>query len=148
MAGPAEIRSYAGTDLGVPPDLLGPTQRIYLRPDGSYSTEINLTVTDPRLNQGRPTNTAALSENQIGVGGMLRQRRPHPSRKQENIAVRDAIARQQAGGDVPSYDDVDAALMAEYAHHAQVEGTGDYLSRIGPDTPYRTEAYLGRRPPL
>ena len=48
-------------------DALGGELGILSRPDGGHSSEISLTVTDPRLNQGRPTNIPSLIRGQVGV---------------------------------------------------------------------------------
>jgi hypothetical protein len=65
--------------------------------DGSYSTEISITVTDPRLNGGKPTNIPSL------WGGKV---------VSENQAVQNALA---SGKTYQSFDTIDSAVAAAKA---------------------------------
>jgi hypothetical protein len=65
--------------------------------NGSYSTEISITVTDPRLNGGKPTNIPSL------WGGKV---------VPENQAVQNALA---SGKTYQSFDTIDSAVAAAKA---------------------------------
>jgi hypothetical protein len=80
------------------------------RPDGGISTEISITVTDPRLNGGKPTNIPTLVRGQKDVDGLLAGK--DPTREQEEYAINRALERQKSGGYLPSYKTIDEAVKA------------------------------------
>lgn len=82
------------------------------RPDGGGSSEISITVTDPRLNGGRPTNIPLLVQGQTGVNDLLAGKQWTP--EQEDIAVRRAMQRSY-GRAVPSYGTIPEAVDAARA---------------------------------
>jgi len=81
-------------------------------PDGSRSTERSITVTDPRLNQGRPTNIPSLvkGQNKDNVQNILSNDRMSDSSVE--MAVRRALARQTAGEFLPSFNTIGEAERA------------------------------------
>ena len=71
--------------------------------DGSYSTELSITVTDPRLNGGRPTNIPSLWGGRVlpegdAVQAALKSGKPFVAYPSIDEAVTAAKARSQAGG--------------------------------------------------
>lgn len=71
--------------------------------DGSHSTELSITVTDPRLNEGRPTNIPSLWAGKVvdedeAVGNALNAGKSYQSFGSIEEAVRAAKARSAAGG--------------------------------------------------
>lgn len=80
------------------------------RPDGGVSTELSVTVTDPRINGGRATNIPLLVVGQKGVDALLKD--AAPSAEQEEIAIRRAVERLKGGGRLPSYNSIEEATRA------------------------------------
>lgn len=71
--------------------------------DGSVSTELSITVTDPRLNGGKPTNIPSLwggqvVDNDTAVANALASGKPYQSFGTIDQAVAAAKARSNAGG--------------------------------------------------
>lgn len=71
--------------------------------DGSQSTELSITVTDPRLNGGKPTNIPSLwggqvVDNDTAVTNALATGKPYQSFGTIDQAVASAKARSNAGG--------------------------------------------------
>lgn len=99
--GPADVDDPLTGELGILP-----------RPDGSDSTELSITVTDLRLNDGRPTNIPLLVKGQVDVEKLLAGARGTPA--QEEIAVRRAIERSKATP-LPSYETIEEAVEAAKA---------------------------------
>jgi hypothetical protein len=71
--------------------------------DGSYSTEMSITVTDPRLNGGRPTNIPSLWKGrevpqEQAITNALATRKPYAAFNSIDEAVQAAKARSAAGG--------------------------------------------------
>jgi len=97
------------------------------RPDGGVSDTISITVTDPRINGGRPTNVPLLAQGQEDVQGLLEGKRP--TEKQDTLAILRAVQRQMLGERVPSYPSIDEAINAAKAFSAQQSRRGDYLRR-------------------
>lgn len=93
-----------------PTDALSGELGILPRPGGGRSTEISITVTDPRLNGGRPTNLPLLVQGQTGVDRLLRGEQWTP--EQEEIAVRRAIERVNGGAALPAYNSIAEAEAA------------------------------------
>lgn len=79
-------------------------------PDGSVSTEISITVTDPSLNGGRPTNIPLLVRGQQGVEDL--QAGADPTDEQQGIAIRRAVERVKNGSSLPSFDTIEQAAAA------------------------------------
>ncbi len=72
-------------------------------PDGSYSTELSITVTDPRLNSGRPTNIPSLWRGQevdqdTAIDNAVASGKPYQAFNSIQQAVTAAQARSAAGG--------------------------------------------------
>ena len=71
--------------------------------DGSYSTEVSITVTDPRLNEGKPTNIPSLwggkeVDEETAVKNAIKSGNKYKSFDSINEAVESAKARSNAGG--------------------------------------------------
>lgn len=71
--------------------------------DGTYSTEVSITVTDPRLNGGRPTNIPSLWAGQevdedAAVGNVLKSGRAYQSFNSIQEAIDAARKRSSMGG--------------------------------------------------
>ena len=72
-------------------------------PDGSYSTEVSITITDPRLNNGKPTNIPSLwggkeVDEDTAVKNALKSGKNYQSFDTIDSAVSSAKARSLAGG--------------------------------------------------
>lgn len=80
------------------------------RPGGGVSTELSITVRDPRLNGGRPTNVPLLVQGQEGVQDLLADKEPTAS--QREIAIRRAEVRMRRGAVLPSYGTLKEATTA------------------------------------
>jgi hypothetical protein len=83
------------------------------RPGGGHSSEISITVTDPRLNGGRPTNIPLLVQGQVHVDDLLAGRQW--THEQEEIAVQRAVQRLTEGRGLPSYGSIPEAERAAQA---------------------------------
>ncbi len=80
------------------------------RPGGGFSTELSITVTDKRLNQGRPTNIPSLVTGQINISDLLAGT---PITQQQNeIAIQRATTRVSQGANLPFFDSIDEAVTA------------------------------------
>lgn len=79
-------------------------------PDGSISTEISITVTDPGINGGKPTNIPLLVKGQTGVDRL--QAGDGPTDEQQQIAIQRAQARVKDGGSLPSFETIEEATAA------------------------------------
>jgi hypothetical protein len=71
--------------------------------DGSYSTEVSITVTNPKLNNGKPTNIPSLwkgkeVDEDMAVRNALATGKSYKSFNSINEAVSAAKARSEAGG--------------------------------------------------
>lgn len=72
-------------------------------PDGSHSTEVSITVTDPRLNEGKPTNIPSMWEGKevdedTAVNKALMSKKTYKSFDSIESAVKAAKERSNAGG--------------------------------------------------
>jgi hypothetical protein len=72
-------------------------------PDGSHSTEVSITVTDPRLNEGKPTNIPSLwggkeVDEDTAVNNVLKSGKTYKSFDSIDNAVKAAKERSNAGG--------------------------------------------------
>lgn len=72
-------------------------------PDGSDSTEVSITVTDPRLNEGKPTNIPSLwagkeVDEDTAVNNALKSGKTYKSFDSIANAVKAAEERSNAGG--------------------------------------------------
>lgn len=72
-------------------------------PDGSYSTEISITVTDPKINGGKPTNIPSLWEGRevdqaTAIKKAIASGKKYQSFATIKEAVEAAVARSKAGG--------------------------------------------------
>jgi len=95
------------------------------RPDGGVSTELSITVRDPRLNAGKPTNIPLLVQGQEGVDSLLAGEKP--TGQQQELAVRRAEARMKRGAILPAYDTIKQAVAA-----AEARTTAEKMSPSGP----------------
>jgi hypothetical protein len=97
--------------------------------DGSHSTEVSITVTDPRLNGGRPTNIPSL------WGG-------------EELDEEDAVEQAlQSGNTYQAFNDIQSAVAAAQQRSAQ-GGAGkpvmwDELEPVGPARKWSEAETLG-----
>jgi hypothetical protein len=89
------------------------------RPDGDVSTEISITVTDPRLNGGQPTNIPTLVKGQKNVDALLSGKDPTP--QQQELAIRRAVQRQNGGAYLPGFKSIPEAVSAAEAR-SQTKG--------------------------
>jgi len=96
---PADPISALGGELG-----------ILDRPDGLKSSELSVTVTDERLNGGKPTNIPTLVKGQSGVDFLLKGFQP--SDEQVELAIKRAAARVKDGASLPSYQSIAEAVAA------------------------------------
>ena len=80
------------------------------RPDGGESTELSVTVTDERLNGGKPTNIPLLVRGQTDVDALLSGR--EATEAQLEHAIKRAEQRVRGGGDLPGYETVEEAVQA------------------------------------
>lgn len=94
-----------------PLDALTGELGIYDNPRGGISTELSRTVTDERLNGGRPTNIPMLVRGQ-GPEAVARILNGEGSREDENLAIRRAQERVAQGLALPGYDDIESAVQA------------------------------------
>jgi len=78
--------------------------------DGSNSTEISITVTDPRLNGGRPTNIPTLVQGQVDLDALRNSR--NVTDQQQEIAISRAIERVKIGERLPSFNTIEEAVSA------------------------------------
>jgi len=97
---------------------------------GEATTELSITVTDKRLNQGKPTNIPTLVKGQVDVPAL--QEGGAPSQAQEDIAIKRAAERVKAGANLPSHDTVDAAVTA-----ARARSTGKKMQPYSGAPPLR-----------
>lgn len=114
------------------PDDVPPTGflGVMRRPDGAYSTELNIGVDDPRLNNGRPTNIPSLVPGQVDVEGLLSGPVHQPSQAQQQRAIEFALKRVQHGATFPSFDSFDAADAGAARRHKRIE---TIRGEVGPD---------------
>lgn len=78
------------------------------RPDGGVSTEISITVTDKRLNAGKPTNIPTLVRGQIDVDDLLAGK--DVTKEQQEIAINRAVERVAEGQELPAYKTIEEAV--------------------------------------
>lgn len=72
-------------------------------PDGSHSTEVTITVTDPRLNRGQATNIPSLwageeVDEDTAINNALKSGKTYKSFNSIEQAVKAAEERSKAGG--------------------------------------------------
>lgn len=82
---------------------------------GTVSTEISITVTDPRLNDGRPTNIPTLVEGQVNIQDLVDS--GQPTDEQIGIAIRRAVERQASRASLPSFESIEQAEEAAVRRH-------------------------------
>jgi len=80
-------------------------------PDGSFSTERSITVTDPRLNDGKPTNIPTLVKGQ-SKENIERILSGDMDEDIEETAILRAIERVKQGQKLPSYSTIEEAVKA------------------------------------
>lgn len=123
--------------------LLGPTGREYEGGKGQTATELSITVTDKRLNNGRPTNIPLLTPNQPGLDALARSVGAGGSIPQE--AQDRAIQWAMQRGGFPSFASIEEA---EQAARQRSNEKGRMLSqRSGLMGPPREEEVQGPSEP-
>lgn len=78
-------------------------------PFGGISTEKSITITDPRINQGRPTNIPQLVTGQ-SPESIQRILADQATREDQEIAITRAIQRMSEGQALPSFGSIDEAV--------------------------------------
>lgn len=134
MNGPAPTGNHPASPTPMPdrvlsmdvPGIAGELGRL-LMPDGKISTTLGMTVTDPLLNEGRPSNVPLLARGQENVEALLTGERPN--KQQMLIAILRALQRQMAGEIIPSYPTIEDAVAASKAFSAQEGRREDFLRR-------------------
>ncbi len=101
--------------------------------DGSRSTEVSITVTDPRLNGGQPTNIPSMwggveVDEDEAVSKALATKRPYQSFKTIDEAVSAARAKSAAGGANAPVVDVEDKYLDWDAAPAKPDVEDKYLS--------------------
>jgi hypothetical protein len=100
---------------------------------GNANTEISITVTDPRLNGGKPTNIPTLVRGQVDVPAL--QESMQPTRQQEEIAIQRALERQKSGATLPSYSSIQEAERAARSRPVDEKmkpyGSGEVVQKTG-----------------
>jgi len=113
-----------------------------LNADGTYSTEVSITVTDPRLNNGRATNIPSLWKGQEvseeeAVANALASGKTYPAFSSIQQAVKAAQTRSDAGGAANTTQDTNkrTANMADVARFAREKGMtiDDAISQLEAD---------------
>ena len=94
------------------------------------STEISITVTDSRLNDGKPTNIPTLVKGQVDVEKLAETLKP--TNEQQEIAIKRAAERVSAGAALPSFETIEQAVEAAKAR-SDAKGKGG-ISRDNYDT--------------
>lgn len=87
---------------------------VFYRPDGGTSTELSITVTDPRLNGGRPTNIPQLVRGQ-SAEAVERILDGKPTAEDTETAIVRAAERVAMGARLPAFDSIEAAVAAAKA---------------------------------
>ena len=80
-------------------------------PLGGVSTEKSITITDPRINQGRPTNIPTLIQGQP-QDAIQRILTDQAIQEDNETAILRAIKRTEGGSYLPYYDSIDNAVAA------------------------------------
>jgi len=83
-------------------------------PRGGVSTEKSITVTDPRVNQGRATNLPLLVQGQTPEA-IQRILADEGTQEDINIAITRALQRVSEGQELPSFDSINLAVEAAIA---------------------------------
>lgn len=100
---------------GIPEEMLGPTGRVFIHPNGrDYSTELGAVVGVPGQ-PGRFAATPLLVPGQTGIADLLAGRRATPD--QLSRAVQYLQGRLERGETVSTFDSPEAAVQAEKARH-------------------------------
>ena len=95
--------------------------------DGSHSTEVSITVTDPRLNDGKPTNIPSLwggkeVDEDTAIKNALNSGNAYKSFGSIKEAVDAARAKSAAGGaNAPSFQENDAGAVVGMSVHKNGE---------------------------
>lgn len=114
---PEEIRSALRGELG------------RVEHDRGVSTEISITVRDPRINDGMPTNIPTLVKGQTDLPLLLKTMKPN--QKQYDIAVMRAMERQASGEELPFYETEEEAVQAAIARSKNKDDE-DYYNQTAP----------------
>lgn len=127
--------SQAPLPSGVPLEgYLGPQKTAR----GDHATVMMITVTDPRLNNGRATNIPLLVPGQVDLPALLQGQRP--TAQQQDVAITHALTRVTQGEQIPAYDSI---ADAEQAARQESDERGRRLARQQtlahlPQTPRQT----------
>lgn len=96
------------------PDILGEFGEVQ-HPGGGVSTELSITVTDPMLNDGKPTNIPTLVKGNEALRDLILSGKFSDSsidQKVEKTAIKRAIERQKEGMKWPSFSTIKEAVSA------------------------------------
>ena len=88
---------------------------LFAAPEGRTSSEISITVIDPRLNRGRPTNIPTLVQGQEDPQAIVDSGGRTISSMQQEIAIRRAVERVKRGQELPSFKSLEEAVAAAIA---------------------------------
>lgn len=114
---PAEPAGLVIPDI--PPELLGPTGRVFIHPNGrDYSTELGAVVQVPGQ-AGKFAATPLLVPGQTGIADLLAGKRATPD--QLGRATAYLGQRLQGGESVPIFNSPQEAVQAEQARHRERE---------------------------
>ena len=102
------------------------------RPDGSRSSELSISVTDERLNQGKPTNIPTLVKGQQSVDDLLQGK--ELTEAQIEHAIKRAQERVKQGAYLPSFGTIEEAVSAAQARTA-AKTTRDHAEMLLPLEP-------------
>ena len=103
------------------------------RPDGDVSTELSITITDPRVNEGQPTNIPTLVDGQIDIDALLSGLQV--TTEQQEIAIIRAIERVKGGETLPSFNSImEAVRAAELRSSKIISSSATSLSEAASET--------------
>lgn len=133
----------------------------FLNPNGSHSTEVSVTINDPRLNGGRPTNIPLLVRGQ-SEAAIQRILAGQIGREEVEVAIARAAERVAGGLALPGYASIQEAERAASARsqekgrempgvvpvQAQGGGMVGQPQRGAPPVDYQSAAAAGYRPAM
>jgi hypothetical protein len=110
---------------GFPPELLGPTGRVFLHKKGrGYSTHLNFVTSDVPGLEGKHAIVPLLVPGQKNVNELLEGGKSGAKPEHFKRAIKWASEYVKAGGQLPAYDSPEDALSAEKQWHDQAEQAG------------------------
>lgn len=137
------LSQTSGIPLTVPQDARRGELGVLKNPDGSVSTEISTTVTDPSLNDGKATNIPLLVKGQIDVEKL--QAGGEPTAQQQEIAIRRAADRVKDGAKLPSFGSIDEAVAAAKARSDAKGSDASAFQMTAPVDPVVQSLPIGTR---